>query len=102
MEELEIAKYIIAYIYQTQVGIMKSVQRKDFIECNYTNEANKLIDNKLKFIENNQVIFGILKGRWREDPKDSQFFYKIKDGFLVVSEKLNGHLIGADSYEINK
>tara|TARA_R110000851_G_scaffold231366_1_gene384191 strand:- start:995 stop:1300 length:306 start_codon:yes stop_codon:yes gene_type:complete len=101
MNKLEIAKYIIAYIYIREVDMMESFQRKDYIECNYTNEENKLIDNKLRFLENNQVLWGILNGRWRDNEKDSKLVYEIKDGFLVVMEKLNGQLIGSKSFKIN-
>ena len=100
MDKLELAKFVIAFIYNKETDIMTSIQRDGFIECNYIDDDNALIDNQVLFTEGERVIWGVLKGRWRNHSRDSKVFCRQEKDTVLVWEELNGKIIGSQKFKV--
>ena len=47
-------------------------------------------DNKIKFVGDNRIVWGILGGRWREHEHDAVCNYSIENGKLIFTEVFKG------------
>lgn len=95
MKNTEIAKYIIAHLYDVKPSIVTIRKRLTFIEANYINTNGDLIDNKVKF-KGNIAIWGMLSGRWRTHKLDGVISYKLLNKKVKITETF------ADGSKISK
>jgi len=91
MEKLEIVKRFMDFIYDVPFSKFRVQDHNGWFDAIYITEMNNHVnDNKIKFVGDNRIVWGILGGRWREHEHDAVCNYSIENGKLIFTEVFKG------------